>query len=404
MAFAESPYAALLRTQAKDLSLPPPGEDASAVAMRLAEGLRQRMVSEGGAIRFAEFMEQALYAPGLGYYSAGSAKLGAAGDFVTAPEISPLFSRSLARQCAQMLGAVGGDVLEFGAGRGIMAADLLLELEALECLPGAYLILEVSADLRERQRNTLMANAPHLLPRVRWIDGLPQGFRGVMLGNEVVDAMPVELFKVQYGDAVPLGVRPEREGFAWCELAGDEDLSRWYWALCEELGGPLPEGYVSEANLVQGPWLTSVLASLEAGLLLLIDYGFPRREYYLPERRAGTLMCHYRHHAHPDPLVLAGLQDITAHVDFTALAETAVAAGADVLGFTAQGQFLTACGILELAQAAGEDVRTQLEVSAQLKRLLMPHEMGELFKLIAIGKGVEEPLLGFAGNDLRRRL
>lgn len=394
----------LLRAQARHLSVPAPGSDAIALSERLAEALRADMTGQGGAISFARYMERALYAPGLGYYSAGSTKLGEAGDFVTAPELSPLFSRTLARQCEQVLCAVGGDVLEFGAGRGVMAADILRELEARDCLPAHYFILEVSADLRARQRETLSEKVPHLAGRVQWLDCLPERFTGVMLGNEVVDAMPVHLFKTGAAGVSELGVRAEGEGFAWCELAPPAALQAWHDTLVRELGEALPEGYVSEANLVQGPWLDSVLASLEAGVLLLIDYGFPRAEYFLPERATGTVMCHYRHHAHPDPLLLPGLQDITAHVDFTALAEQALASGADVLGFTSQGQFLTACGILELAQADSSDLREHVHNAAQLKRLLMPHEMGELFKLLAVGKGFDEPLLGFAFNDLRRRL
>lgn len=397
-------YFERLRAQAKALSVPAPGPDAAAVSERLAAVLREEMQHAGGALSFARYMEQALYAPGLGYYSAGSTKLGAAGDFVTAPEISPLFSRSLARQCHQILIETGGDILEFGAGRGVMAADILLELEELGTLPDRYCILDVSADLRERQRETLDEKAGHLLSRVVWLDRLPEHFVGVVLANEVVDAMPVHLFRNSHQGVTELGVRPEGEGFAWCEIEANPALPAWFSALEEAIDAPLPEGYVSEANIVQGPWLEALLAVLERGLVLLIDYGFPRREYFLPERNTGTVMCHYRHKAHPDPLLLPGLQDITAHVDFTALAETALGAGADVLGFTTQGQFLTACGILHLAEKLANDTRSQLSFAAELKRLLMPYEMGELFKFLALGKGVELPLLGFAMNDLRRRL
>lgn len=394
----------LLRAQAKALSVPAPGEAAAAVSAALADVLRLEMAAQGGAIPFSRFMEQALYAPGLGYYSAGSTKLGEAGDFVTAPEISSLFSRSLARQCEQVLRNTGGDVLEFGAGRGVMAADILLELESHACLPERYSILEVSADLRERQRETLLAKVPHLLGRVQWLEVLPAEFTGVMIGNEVIDAMPVELFHVGADGVSALGVAADGERFSWCKLAAKPELERWYQQLASELDAPLPEGYVSEANLVQARWLSSVLGCLTQGVLLLIDYGFSRREYFLPERETGTLMCHYRHHAHPDPLVLVGLQDLTAHVDFTALAEQALLEKSDVLGYTSQGHFLTACGILELAEKLAVDTRSQLELAAELKRLLMPYEMGEKFKLLAVGKNFDQPLLGFAMNDMRHRL
>lgn len=393
-----------LYAEARRLGVPLPSEAAAELSLALRAHIAQAIADAGGAISFARFMELALYAPGLGYYSAGSTKLGAAGDFVTAPEISPLFSRALARQCASILSTIGGDILEFGAGRGVMAADILQELQRQNALPERYLILEVSADLRQRQHALLAERVPDLLARVQWLGGLPERFVGVMLGNEVVDALPVEIFRIENGALREAAVSLGAGGFTLQSRAPSPALAEWYQALCEELPEPLSEGYQSEANLVQGPWLAEALARLDQGVMLLIDYGFARREYYVADRNDGTLMCHYRHHTHADPLLLLGLQDITAHVDFTALAERALAEQADVLGFTSQGHFLTACGILELAEAMSVDTRSQLEVAAQLKRLLMPYEMGELFKLLALGKGFDEPLLGFAMNDRRRSL
>lgn len=348
-------------------------------------------------------MELALYAPGLGYYSAGARKFGVAGDFVTAPELSPLFSRCVARHCAGVLAELaGGELLEFGAGSGAMATDILLELERINALPAAYSILEVSADLRARQRETLAARAPHLLARVQWRDALPEHFVGMVLGNEVLDAMPVHRFRWRDGQVHELGVTWTGAAFSWTELPVctprlaarvQERAAAEQW----------PEGYESEVNLAAEDWLRSLAACLQRGVLLLFDYGFPRHEYYHPQRSGGTLMCHYRHRSHPDPLILHGLQDITAHVDFTAMAQAAAEAGLDVLGFANQANYLIGSGLLELAQDV-QDMRQQLEMAAQLKRLMMPGEMGELFKVLALGRGVADAGAGFAVRDERYRL
>ncbi|GAB4295208.1 MAG: SAM-dependent methyltransferase [Thiohalomonadaceae bacterium] len=383
--------------------LPPPSAAEAAHSAALSRHLGKEISAAGGAISFARYMELALYAPGLGYYSAGARKFGADGDFVTAPELSPLFSRCVARHCAGLLSALdGGEVMEFGAGSGVMAADILLELERMQALPPRYAILEVSADLRDRQRQTLAARAPHLLERVRWLDALPENFVGVVLGNEVLDAMPVHRFRWHDGQGHELGVRWNGEAFAWCELPV---CTPRLAARIRELAAACtwPEGYESEVNLAAEDWLHSLAGVLRRGVALLFDYGFPRHEYYHPQRSGGTLMCHYRHRSHPDPLILPGLQDITAHVDFTAMAAAATDAGLDVLGFANQANYLIGSGLLALAQEAG-DVRGQLEVAAQLKRLLLPGEMGELFKVLAVGYGVADGGAGFTVRDERYRL
>ena len=383
--------------------LPPPDALAQAHSEALSEVIRTEIAAHGGAIPFARFMQLALYAPGLGYYSAGSRKFGEGGDFTTAPELSPLFSRCLARQCAQVLESLGhGDILEFGAGTGSMASAILAELAALGSLPQHYYILELSADLRERQQQAIQAQVPQLAARVVWLDALPEKLRGVVLANEVIDAMPVERFRITHEGVEVIQVAWVEGQFVERSAPADAVLSAAVNQLREEVG--LAEGYASEINLLAAEWVHSLGECLEAGVALLIDYGFPRREYYHPQRFEGTLMCHYRHRAHTDPLILPGLQDITAHVDFTAVGEAALAAGLQVLGFANQANFLLASGLLELAAEAGEAPRQQLAVAAQVKRLTLPGEMGEIFKVMALGRGMDTPLRGFMLRDERGRL
>ena len=391
------------------VTLPQPDPDALQHSARLQAMIHDEIAAAGGAISFARFMALALYAPGLGYYSAGAHKLGAAGDFVTAPELSPLFGQCLARQCREVLQRLGGgDILEFGAGSGALAAEVLLTLEALDCLPRTYAILDLSADLRARQRETLSARAPHLLSRVKWLDQLPEtGFRGVVLANEVLDAMPVHLLRYAGAGFEELRVICEGEGLGWRgEPIRDGTLAAHAQALEKELGdGVFCPGYTTEINLAAEGWVNGVASFLEAGLCLIIDYGFPRREYYHPDRRDGTLMCHYRHHAHDDPLALVGLQDITAHVDFTAVAEQALAAGLEVAGYTSQAHFLLGCGLgALLAGADPSDTRRYLTLTQQVKKLTLPQEMGELFKVLALRRGLEGPLMGFSIQDRRSAL
>lgn len=387
-------------------SLPAPGPEAAAHSARLIERIRTEISAQGGSIPFARFMELALYAPGLGYYSAGARKFGVHGDFITAPELSSLFSRCVARQCQEILARVGGEILELGAGSGIMAADVLLELEALGSLPARYAILEVSGELRERQRMTVAKRTPHLLARVEWLEALPdRGWRGVIVGNEVLDAMPVQRFRITNRGPVPLHIAWEEGGFTWWEGALDKNLTAALRTLQAEMSFTLPLGYESEFNPYLNAWLLALAEALEAGVLLLIDYGYPRREYYHPQRVGGTLICHYRHRAHADPLLLVGLQDITANVDFTAVAEAAIAAGFEIAGYTGQGYFLFGCGLEKLlAEVDPQDTVRYLELVRQVKLLTLPGEMGERFKAIALARGVDIPLRGFSVFDERGRL
>ncbi|NQD36410.1 class I SAM-dependent methyltransferase [Permianibacter sp. IMCC34836] len=398
-----------LQTQLHRLNprLPLPSDEAISHSERLHQHLSAQLANQ--PMPFSAFMADALYAPGLGYYSAGATKLGASGDFVTAPEISPLFARCLARQCAEVLQAIGGgELLEFGAGRGIMARDLLLELQALDALPSRYLIIEVSADLRQRQQETLQQLPADIAGRVVWLEHLPATFSGVILANEVLDAMPATVWCRRDGELLECAVtRTEQGEFAWTELPADKSLQRWFASLPAALVEQWPALYRSEMHPLQAGWLHSLGRILQRGAVLLIDYGFPRHEFYHPDRSAGTLMCHYRHHAHPDPLVLVGLQDLTAHVDFTAVAEQALAAGLDVLGYCHQAGFLQSLGVLDMAMQIRDETE-QIVAAQALKKLLMPHEMGELFKVIALGKGLDDcltqPLTGFALYDMRERL
>jgi len=387
-------------------TLPEPTAEERQHSAALAGVIRSIIDQSGGVIPFTRFMELALYQPGLGYYAGGRRKFGAAGDFVTAPELGRVFARCLARQCLQILKAVEGDtqgaadILETGAGSGALAANLLLELERLACLPAHYRILELSHELRARQAETLRARAPHLLARVQWLDALPEpGFRGVILANELLDAMPVERFRVHANLISRLGVGIEGDHFVWRELPADTALAQRVAAL------NLTDHYESEIGLAAEGWVRSVADMLEHGVVLLVDYGFPRPEYYHPDRSAGTLMCHYRHHAHPDPLRLVGLQDITAHVDFSAIAVAAREAGLELLGYASQAMFLIGCGLDEVANDLfSDDPRAQLAVTGEIKKLTLPHEMGELFKVIAFGRGTIGALRGFVPQDRRARL
>jgi SAM-dependent MidA family methyltransferase len=381
-------------------ALPEPTPEEQALTAALTALIRTEITRAGNSIPFSRFMELALYAPGLGYYSAGKQKFGAQGDFVTAPELGPVFARCLARQCAQVLAATGGDILEAGAGSGALAVDLLLELERLGQLPERYRIVELSPDLRERQRATLAQRAPHLAARATWCDTLPaRGLRGIVLGNELLDAMPVERFRTGRDAVSALQVGWKENRFVWCETGAGDALRERVLPL------DLPEDYESEVGFAAEGWVRSVGDALIHGVVLLVDYGFPRAEFYHPQRSRGTLMCHYRHRAHGDPLILAGLQDITAHLDFTALAEAGQDAGLALLGYTSQALFLLGSGLEDVAaRATTQDARSQMTFTNEIKKLTLPHEMGELFKVIALGRDFDQPLIGFRMQDRRARL
>lgn len=377
--------------------LPKPSADALAHSKRLEARIRAEIAAAGGRLGFERYMELALYAPGLGYYSAGARKFGAAGDFVTAPEISPLFARCLAVQCAEILNALGGgDILELGAGSGRMAAELLNALARLDASPRNYLILEVSADLRARQQQEIAAQAAAWQHRVHWLERLPKEFRGVMLGNEILDALPVSRFRCAAGGSEEYCVAHQDDKFVWRLRPAAAELQAALAVLATSLGEPFAEGYGSEICLRLPAFIHSLSDALTRGALLFTDYGYPRAGYYHPQRHMGTLMCHYRQRAHDDPFLYPGLQDITAHVDFTAVAEAGSSAGLQLAGYTTQAQFLLALGIAEHAA----DLKTAREV----KLLTLPGEMGERFKAIGFQKGIELPLRGFGVRDLSHSL
>lgn len=382
-------------------SFPMPGSDQLSHTARLTQLLREEIAAHEGWIGFSRFMELALYAPGLGYYSGGATKFGADGDFVTAPEISPLFGRTLARQVAQILSVDGGEVLELGAGTGQLAVQLLTELARLDQLPERYLILEVSAHLRQVQQETLANRLPaELLQRVDWLDTLPDSIQGVMVANEVLDALPVHLVYWAGSGIQERGVVWQDDGFAWLDRPLSESglLARAKALAC------VP-GYLSELCPAATALVASLAERLEQGVMLWVDYGFPRREYYHPQRTTGTLMCHYRQQAHGDPFLYPGLQDITAHVDFTAIAEAGIAAGMTLAGYATQAQFLVNCGLTDLlAEVSPGDVAAYLPLASQAQKLISPAEMGELFKVMAFSKNLSQPLLGFVQGDKRHML
>ena len=383
-----------MSTQANAAELPQPSAEAAAASHALHQHIAAQISTAGGWISFARYMELALYTPGLGYYSGGAHKFGAAGDFITAPELTPLFAQALARQAAQVMAASAPHIIEAGGGSGALATDLLLALEKLDALPTSYAILELSGELRARQAETLQQRAPHLLARVSWLDSLPEKFSGFVVGNEVLDAMPVHLVHWHADVTLERGVALDKEGnFAWSERSLPPALQPTVAAL------PPHFDYLSEINLAANAWIAAWAERLEQGALLLLDYGFPRHEYYHPQREQGTLMCHYRHHAHGDPFWLPGLNDITAHVDFTAIAEAGFDAGLDVAGYLSQAAFLLNCGITDVLAQTPPDNPEYFRASRAVEKLLNPAEMGELFKVIALSQDIPQPLLGFARGD-----
>jgi len=403
--------------------LPAPSADALTHSAQLCELIRRDIRSQGGWIPFSRFMELALYAPGLGYYTAGARKFGEAGDFTTAPELSALFGRALANQLIEVMRASAPHILELGAGSGKLALDILTQLAARGTLPESYSILEVSADLRQRQQALLREKALHLADRVHWLDALPENFSGAVIANEVLDALPVHLLHWRLdadsdpaahllppgaGQAAPptepaiteRGVALEGTRFIW------RDRLPRHPALLEfAKSRRVPDDYLSEISLAARGLIASLCERLDKGAMIFIDYGFGAGEYYHPQRNRGTLMCHYRHHAHADPFYLPGLQDITSHVDFTAIAETAIDHGAHFLGYTSQAHFLINNGVTDFLKAVSpQDTRAYAPLAAQLQKLTHPAEMGELFKVIALGKGIDQPLAGFLRGDMSRSL
>ena len=370
-------------------SLPVPGVAALAHSRRLAHTIRESIRTVGGRLPFDRFMEAALYAPGLGYYAAGTAKFGSAGDFITAPEIGSLFGRCIASQVAEIFEQLGrGALLEAGPGSGRLLADVLDGLADTGSLPESVLLLEPSPDLRERQRVLLRRRVPDYFPRLHWISDWPQGgFEGVILANEVIDAMPVTRFRVDAGRVVLAYVVSESSGFGWSWHKADAPSAERLIARYA-----LSDGYMTEVNERATAWVEAAAECLHRGVMLLIDYGFPGPEFYHVDRREGTLMCHYRHHAHGDPFLYPGLQDITAHVDFSAIAAAAVNSRLEVAGYASQAAFLLSLGLLERAAEMADTMAAAREV----KYLTLPSDTGELFKVIALSRDIVRPLKGFS--------
>ena len=376
-----------------------PDAFASRHSVAVARHLRGQIEDAGGVLPFDQYMDMALYAPGLGYYATGTRKFGQGGDFVTAPEIGPLFGRSLAREVGLVLETIDDAcLLEFGAGSGALAQSLIEALSADGRLPSRYCILEISPDLRERQRQRLEPLAEHHGLKIEWLEQLPdEPLQGVILANEVVDAFAVTRFCVIQGRPWRAGISIDGDGFAW-EWIDDLDPDSGAAKIVQQY--ELVEGFISEVCPRAQAWIHALGVSLQRGLALVIDYGFPAREYYLPERSQGTLRCHYQHRAHNDPLILPGIQDVTCQVNFSALAEAGRTAGFDVLGYTSQESYLLALGLLDLATPQPEgDENVMLSRAAEVKQLILPSQMGEAFKVMALGKNIEQALAGFKLRD-----
>ncbi len=383
-------------------TLPTPSADAIVQSKALAHIIRSEIMAYDGWIDFAQFMQMALYTPHLGYYSGGSKKFGQEGDFVTAPEITPLFAQTLARQVSQILSYLdNADILEIGAGTGNLAADLLLALAKLHQLPQFYYILEVSNHLRFIQQETLEKQLPvELMQKIVWLDTLPETFIGVVLGNEVLDAIPVHLVVHTQQGLYERGISSQDDELIWHDkpIINDGLIN-----LVKEY--ELPQDYLTEFCPAANGLIASLAGILQQGAIIMIDYGFSALEYYHPQRNQGSLMCHYQHYAHSNPLIYLGLQDITAHVNFTAIAQTALDKGLQVAGFATQAQFLINCGITELLhQVPADDVSQYLPLVTAAQKLISPAEMGDLFKVIALTKDLPSPLIGFAQGDRRHTL
>jgi SAM-dependent MidA family methyltransferase len=392
-------------------ALAEPDDEAKKRSRLLSECIRKACDLAAGRIRFSEFMNIALYQPGLGYYSGGLQKFGEKGDFITAPEVSPFFGQCLAGQVAEVfqnIREVSDEklfVIEFGAGSGVLAVDVLLQLEQLDALPEKYLILELSAELQSRQKETIKHKAPHLFDRVQWLQQLPDDVgNAVVIANEVLDAMPVECFRINAGKTEALTVTMDGENLLASYIA-DSDLDRRIEAIRQRSEIELADGYRSELNPAIPGWLAALENKLKHAVILLIDYGYNESEYYHPDRSEGTLMCYYRHKAHGDFFWWPGLQDMTAFVNFTDVAYSAVDAGLEMAGYTTQAAFLLANGISDLhASQVTDEVLQQIKLSQQIKTLTLPSEMGERFKVMALTKNYDEPLKGFSMLDLSNRL
>ncbi len=396
-------------------TFPQPSMEAMHHSRELKGRIIEAIEDADGKISFAEYMNLALYAPGLGYYSAGLKKFGRQGDFITAPEISPLFSQCLAIQCRHIMQQSGLNILlEAGAGSGIMAIDIMLELERQGTLPEQYLILELSAELRDRQQQAIQARIPHLAARFNWLEQLPaKPFNGIVIANELLDAMPVHLIKLSNTQNFERYVAlDQQQQFIWQDHALDNPRLtavaaeiRLIHQTMDALNDQPGRDYISEVNLLAMDWIASIADILNEGAVLLVDYGYSATEYYHPQRHMGTLMCHYQHHRHDDPFYLPGMQDITAHINFSQIARSAKEAGLKLCGFTTQAHFLMAGGLEELTRELDpDDVLHFSEIARQIKMLTLPEEMGELFKVILLAKGKPLLLPAFQFQDFSQRL
>ena len=387
----------------QSITLPVPDDFAQQCSRELMAIIKAEINASPQGICFADYMRCCLYYPGLGYYSAGSHKLGQGGDFTTAPEISPLFSEAVSHHVADALVQCSQrDVLEFGAGSGKMAVAMLQELQRLDCLPTHYFILEASADLQERQQEYIASEIPELIDHVTWLAALPDTFEGVMVANEVCDAMPVHLLHFTHDSVFERGVTLEDDQLRWYDLPlASQHLQVRADEIRQLIG---QQEYIAEINLAAESWLQTLAQILQRGAIFIMDYGYPRNQYYHPQRNSGSLMCYYRHQGHDNPFIYPGLQDITAHIDFTALAKTAVESGLSVAGFHTQADFLVAGDITQLAaEEIGQQSFADLEKATALKRLLLPQHMGETFKVLTLSIGLDSmPRLLF--NDRRHQL
>jgi len=398
-----------MKLQNAVLQLPSPSTEELQKIQPLLNQICTEIDKHNGKLDFTRFMEMALYTPDLGYYASNKAIFGEQGDFVTAPELSPLFSRCLAKQAEEVLTNLNceGDILEFGAGAGTMACDILMELDTLNCLPKNYLISELSDTLRKRQQSRIATYAPHLLDRVSWIDELPESFTGVMLGNEILDAIPTHRVRFnQNGEHEQLFVGYENSQLTWIGCNPDDEfLMSEINNIFNKFGQGMPDHYETEININSIQWIKKISQTLDQGLALFIDYGFTESEFFRPERSEGTLMCHYKHCAHSNPLTHVGLQDITSHVNFTSIAEVAFENDMTISGFTNQTYFLVGCGLESLLNEIDiNDTKQFITETQPVKVLILPDEMGELFKVIGLTKNYDHDLMGFRTKNMLERL
>ena len=386
------------------LDLPEPGPDEVEQSQKLVDIIKKDIKKAGGWIDFERYMQLALYAPGLGYYSGGAQKFGEQGDFITSPEVSPLFAQTLANPLSVLINKIPDvNIIEFGAGSGKLAADLLLTLQKKERLPEKYFIIELSAELQQRQRDTIKKMAPDLLVKVQWLTELPESqVNAVVIANEVLDAMPVKRFRINNKNIEILGVEINRQELELSYCKADEFLTKKIEQFAISSDG---SAYISELNLHIKPWIKSLDQSLDVAAVYIIDYGYPRSEYYSEERHMGSFLGYYRHRSVDAPLWYPGLQDLTAFVDFTEIAEAAIENGFDVDGFTSQGNFLLNSGLTDIVEKTQSESEIQrIQILQQMKTLSLPGEMGERFKVIGLSKGLEENVPGFEMRDFRYRL